>query len=73
MVMKEISITEARKIADQKSLKPGMIKGTQVVQFTKGKSAKVEVIDWMKFENLIKSRKLSILNSGGFMKIMAKK
>jgi hypothetical protein len=73
MVMEEISIDAAKKIASKKGLKPGRVKGTQGIQFTKGKNDRLEVIDWTEFEKTLKSRKLAVYESGGWMKIMKKK
>jgi hypothetical protein len=73
MVMEEISIDQAKKIASKKGLKPGRVKGTQGIQFTKGKNDRLEVIDWTEFEKTLKTRKLAVYESGGWMKIMKKK
>ena len=70
MVMEEISVARARQIATKKGLKPGRVKGTKGVQFTKGKNNRLEVIDWDDFEKTLSSRRLSVYESGGWMKIM---
>ena len=72
MVMRPITVKEAIKIADEKGLKPGKVKGTDGVQFTKGGSERVTTIDWDEFKKLIVERKLQIYESGGWMKIMKK-
>ena len=72
MVMRPITVKEAIKIADEKGLKPGKVKGTDGVQFTKGGSQRVTNIDWEEFKKLIVERKLQIYESGGWMKIMKK-
>jgi len=73
MVMKPISLDEAKKIAKRKGLKPGRVKGTKGIQFTKGKNERLEIIDWDEFERTLNKRKLAIYESGGWMKIMKKK
>ncbi len=73
MVMEQISIDEAKKIAGKKGLKPGRVKGTQGIQFTKGKNDRLEVIDWDEFEKTLKTRRLAVYESGGWMKIMKKR
>ncbi len=73
MVMEEITVDKAKSIAAKKGLKPGRVKGTQGIQFTKGKNDRLEVIDWAEFEKTLKSRKLAVYESGGWMKIMKKK
>ncbi|MEW5760627.1 MAG: hypothetical protein AB1779_07660 [Candidatus Thermoplasmatota archaeon] len=72
MVMKTISVEEAKKIASKKGLKPGRVKGTDGIQFTKGRNARLETIDWDEFEKTLKQKKLAIYESGGWMKIMKK-
>ena len=73
MVMEEISIDKAKTIAGKKGLKPGRVKGTNGIQFTKGKNDRLEVIDWGEFEKTLKARKLAVYESGGWMKIMKKR
>lgn len=73
MVMSEISIDQAKKIAKSKGLKPGKVKGTKDgIQFTKGKNDRLEIVDWAEFEKALKRKKLAIYESGGWMKIMKK-
>ena len=70
--MREINIEEAKRIAAQKGLKPGKVKGTSELELTKGTSPRVEVIDWAEFESIMSQKNLSIHESGGFLKIMKK-
>jgi hypothetical protein len=70
MVMEKIDLAKAKTIANNKGLKPGKVKGTQGVQFTKGKNNRLDVIDWAEFEQILKKRGLAIYESGGWMKIM---
>ena len=42
------------------------------IQFTKGRNARLEVIDWSTFEQVLKKRRLQVHESGGWMKIMKK-
>lgn len=70
-MMTKIDSSKARIIASNKGLKPGRVKGTvNGVQFTKGTNDRLEVIGWDDFEKILGSRKLSIYESGGWMKIM---
>jgi hypothetical protein len=64
---------KAKKIATNKGLKPGRVKGTDGVQFTKGQNNRLDVITWDEFEAALKKRKLAIYESGGWMKIMKAK
>lgn len=70
MAMQKISVEQAKKIAEEKGLKPGRVKGTDGVQFTKGNNERLEVISWEEFENILKKRGLAVYESKGWMKIM---
>jgi hypothetical protein len=70
MVMERIDLDKAKVIAKNKGLKPGKVKGTSGIQFTKGKNNRLDVIEWAEFEKILKERKLAIYESGGWMKIM---
>lgn len=70
MSMKKISLAEARKIANKKGLKPGLVKGTDGIQFTKGNNPRLKTIDWDEFEKRLDERDLAVYESGGWMKIM---
>lgn len=70
MSMDKISLTDARKIADKKGLKPGRVKGTKGIQFTRGKNNRIEPIPWDEFEATLKKRRLAVYESGGYMKVM---
>lgn len=59
-------------IAKRKGLKPGRVKGTTGVQFTKGRNDRLEIIDWDEFKTTLGKRKLQVYESGGWMKIMKK-
>lgn len=73
MVMEAITPDKAQKIAKNKGLKPGRVKGTDGIQFTKGRNARLEIITWDEFESSLNRRKLQVYESGGWMKIMKKK
>jgi len=70
--LREIEFGEVRRIATQKGLQPGRVRGTEQVRFTKGSSDRVEVIDWTSFEQTVARRNLGVYESGGWMKIMRK-
>ncbi len=72
MVMEPISAERAMQIAQKKGLSPGKVKGTNGVQFTKGENARLEVIGWDEFKQLLQTRGLQVYESGGWMKIMKK-
>lgn len=72
MVMEKINMAKAKTIASNKGLKPGKVKGTEGVQFTKGKNNRLDVITWDEFEKIIAKRGLAVYESGGWMKIMKK-
>ena len=72
LVMEQISVDKAKEIAKKKGLKPGRVKGTNGIQFTKGSNDRLEIIPWDEFEKSLKSRGLGVFESGGWMKIMKK-
>ena len=72
MAMKEIPVAKAKDIATKKGLKPGRVAKTDGIQFTKGGNPRIQTIDWVAFEDLLKKRKLAIYESNGWMKIMSK-
>jgi hypothetical protein len=72
MGMDRLDIEEAKEMARKKGLKPGRVKGTTGVQFTKGRNARLEVIGWEEFESILSKRGLAVFGSGGWLKIMHK-
>ena len=70
MAMEKIEFEKAKAIAEKKGLKPGKVKGTEGVQFTKGTNNRLDVISWDEFKAILDKRKLSVYESGGWMKIM---
>lgn len=72
MVMQQISAERAQEIAQRKGLKPGRVKGTDGIQFTKGKNDRLEIISWDEFKKTLRDRNLAVYESGGWMKIMKK-
>jgi len=72
MVMEPISVDKAMEIAKKKGIKPGRVKGTNGIQFTKGRNSRLEIIDWDDFKSTLSKRRLAVYESGGWMKIMKK-
>ena len=70
MVMEPVSIEEAIEKAKKKGLRPGRVKGTDGIQFTKGRNNRIEVITWGEFRMTLADRQLEVFDSNGFMKIM---
>ncbi|MFW6304177.1 MAG: hypothetical protein ACOC1V_00180 [Candidatus Saliniplasma sp.] len=70
MSMEKISVSKAEKIAKEKGLKPGLVKGTDGIQFTKGDNPRLKTIDWDEFKEKLDERGLAVYESGGWMKIM---
>jgi len=70
--MKPISLERAKEIAEEKSLRPGKVRGTTEIEFTRGGSPRVEIIDWPEFESILNHKNLEIHEGGGFMKLMRK-
>lgn len=73
MVMEPISVEAAIEKAKRKGLRPGRVRGTDGIQFTKGRNARLEVISWDDFRTTLSDRKLQVFESSGFMKIMKRR
>ena len=73
MAMNKIDIGKAKRIAEEKKLRPGKVVGTSGVQFTKGNNKRLVVISWGDFETSLDQRGLGIFESKGWMKIMKKR
>ena len=71
--MSPIPLERAKQIAAEKNLKPGKVRGTTEIEFTRGTSPRVDVIDWPEFEQILDQKNLEIHEGGGFMKLMKKK
>lgn len=70
MVMEPVSIESAIKKAKKEGLRPGRVKGTDGIQFTKGRNKQIEVISWDEFRKTLKERRLQVYESSGSMKVM---
>lgn len=68
--MEPISVESAIEKAKKKGLRPGRVKGTDGIQFTKGRNNRLQVITWDDFRDTLAKRRLQVYESGGFMKIM---
>lgn len=71
--MEPISVESAIEKAKKKGLRPGRVKGTDGIQFTKGRNSRIDVIDWDEFRRVLEDRKLQVFDSGGWMKIMRRR
>ncbi len=71
MVMEPVSVESAIENAKKKG--PGRVKDSHGIQFTKGRSKRIEVISWDEFRKTLKERKLQVYQSGGSMKIMKRR
>ena len=72
LVMEPISVESAIEKAKKKGLRPGRVKGTEGIQFTKGRNNRIDVISWDEFRDTLAQRDLQVFESSGFMKIMKK-
>ncbi len=73
MVMEPVSVESAIEKAKKKGLRPGRVKGTQGIQFTKSRSKQIEILTWGEFRKTLKERKLQVYESGGSMKILKRR
>ncbi len=70
MAMEPIDVDKARRIAENKGLRPAKVKGTDIIQFTKQGGERFEVLDWNDFTSTLEDRNLKVFESSGWMKIM---
>ena len=73
MVMEPVSVESAIEKARKKGLRPGRVKGTDGIRFTKGRGKRIDVISWDEFRKTLKRRKLQVYESAGSMKIMKRR
>ena len=73
MVMEPVGVEDAIEKAKKKGLRPGRVKGTDGIQFTKGRNNRIEVITWEEFRSTLAERELEVFDSNGFMKIMKRR
>ena len=64
-----LTIDEARRVATEHGLTPGKIKGTNDLEFIRSSNPNADVLEWPEFERLIMKRKLTIQESGGFLRL----
>lgn len=64
-----IPMDKVKEIAKKKGLKPGMVKGTDTVQLTKGSTDRMGMISWDEFEEILNRKGLAVYEYGGYMKI----
>jgi hypothetical protein len=64
-----LTIDEAKRLATEQGLTPGKIKGTNLIEFTRSSNPKVVILEWPEFEKLVVRRKLSIQESGGYLRL----
>jgi hypothetical protein len=64
-----LTIDEAKRFAVEQGLNPGKIRGTNDLEFTRSSNPKVDILEWPEFEKLIVKKRLSIQESGGFLRL----
>jgi len=73
MPLEKISLEKAKELAEKANVKPGKVKGTDILRFTKGQSENIETISWEEFAKILAKNKLAVYASGTWMKIMREK
>ncbi len=73
MVMEPVSVESAIEKAKKKGLRPGRVRGTNGIQFTKGRNKGIEVISWDEFRETLEKRRLQVCESSGYLKIMRRR
>lgn len=54
--MDRIGMDKVRTIATHAGIKPGKVKGVNIIQFTKGNNSALEIITWADFERILNQR-----------------
>ena len=70
--LRQIDFETAKRIANEKGLRPALVKGTRTLRFSKADNERMEFITWDEFERAASSRRLAVYESGGWMKLMRK-
>jgi len=70
MDLRKIPIEEAKEIAEEKKLKPGLIKNTDRIIFTDGENDDVMIVSWADFERKLEDRRLAIYEYNGKIKVL---
>ena len=70
--LRQIDFVTARRIAEEKGLRPAKVKGTATLRFSRADNEKMDFITWDEFEQVASSRRLGVYESGGWMKLMRK-
>lgn len=70
--LRQIDFVTARRIADEKGLRPAKVKGTVTLRFSRADNDRMDFITWDEFERVANSRRLAVYESGGWMKLMRK-
>jgi len=68
--MEPVSVESAIEKAKKKGLRPGKVKGTDGIKFTRGQSKEIELISWAEFRKTLKERRLQVYESSGSLKVM---
>lgn len=69
----ELNVDGAIEKAKKKGLRPGRVKGTDGIQFTRGRNKGIEVISWDEFRETLKKPRLQVYESSSYLKIMKKR
>lgn len=70
MPLSKVTIRVAKQIANNQGIRPGRVKGTEGVQFTKGSNPRIAEISWEEFEEALQKRGLAVYGDGSWLKIM---
>jgi len=68
--MRKVTFAEARRIAEEKGVRPARVRGTSVLRFMKVPHGPLEEIAWDEFESIAKARGIAVYESAGWMRIM---
>ena len=70
--LRQIDFDTAKRIAEEKGLRPAKVKGTATLRFSRPDNERMDFITWDEFQKVAISRRLSVYEGGGWMKLMRK-
>ncbi len=70
--LRQIDFDTAKRIAEEKGLRPAKVKGTVTLRFSRPDNERMDFITWDEFQKVAIARRLAVYEGGGWMKLMRK-
>ncbi len=68
--MRKITFEEAKKIAENKNLKPARLKGTEVISFVRDYGTRYVPLTWEEMRRIIEENDSEIYDNNGWIRIV---